>query len=117
MSNFSVLVLNVRGLYNAAKRGVVRESVLNSRVSVVCFQESKLSSVDSFVIRELCGSDFDDFAALPVMQTRGGVIMAWKGSVFRGSHVYQGRWSITVLLEGMQGNQEFFLTSVYGPQC
>lgn len=116
MSRLSVLVWNVRGLNNPAKRRAVKESVVNSHASVVCLQESKLEVVDLLVIHELCGLDFDDFVALPASHTRGGVIVAWKGSVFRGSQVHLGQWSVTAKLEWIAGNHSCFLTSVYGPQ-
>lgn len=116
MSRLSVLVWNVRGLNNPAKRRAVKESVVNSHASVVCLQESKLEVVDLLVIHELCGLDFDDFVALPASHTRGGVIVAWKGSVFRGSQVHLGQWSVTAKLEWTAGNHSCFLTSVYGPQ-
>jgi exonuclease III len=114
--SFSLLGWNVRGLNNADKRALVRESVMSSGVSVVCFQESKLEVVDSAVVFDSCGLDFDGFAALPAEQTRGGVIIAWKGAAFQGNVVHIGQWSITVQLRWILGERSWFLTSVYGPQ-
>lgn len=56
--SFSLLGWNVRGLNNADKRALVRESVMSSGVSVVCFQESKLEVVDSAVVFDSCGLDW-----------------------------------------------------------
>lgn len=113
---FSLLCWNVRGLNDADKRALVRESVVSSGVSVVCFQESKLEEVDASIVVETCGAAFDSFVALPAEQTRGGVIVAWNGTMFRGVSAHQGRWSITVKLDWILGDRSWFLTSVYGPQ-
>jgi exonuclease III len=116
MLGFSFLVWNVRGLNNPAKRALVKESVISSSSSVVCFQESKLSAVNQSLIYELCGLDFDGFVFLPAEETRGGVIIAWKSALFRGDVVHIGTWSVTVNLCWLAANRSWSLTSVYGPQ-
>lgn len=115
VSQFSVLVWNVRGLNNAAKRALVQESVVSSNASVVCFQESKLEVVNAVLIFELCGPGFNCFEVLPAEQTRGGVIIAWKGDLLQGTLVHTGRWSLIVNLSW--GDRSWSLSSVYGPQA
>lgn len=114
--SFNLLVWNVRGLNNAVKCSLVKESVVSSNALVVCFQESKLEVVDRVTVFELCGPDFDRFEFLPALQTRGGIIVAWKGDLFQGTLVHVGQWSVTVNLDWRQGGRSWAVTSVYGPQ-
>lgn len=48
--SFNLLVWNVRGLNNIVKCSLVKESVVSSNASVVCFQESKLEVVDRVTV-------------------------------------------------------------------
>lgn len=114
--SFCLVGWNVRGLNNPDKRTLVREAVVSCGASIVCFQESKLEVVDAAIIYELCGTGFDSFAALPAEETRGGVIIAWKGEHFQGSLLHQGRWSVSISLNWILGGRSWTLTSVYGPQ-
>jgi exonuclease III len=79
--HLEILDWNVRGLNDPAKRNAVREFVATLRVSMVCFQETKVEAIDSFFISQCLGPNFDRFAYLPAEETRGGILMAWDTSV------------------------------------
>lgn len=65
---------NMRGLNNSARRKVVRDLLGELRSTVVCLEETKLSSVDQLDVKEIMGHGFDkNFAYLLAQQTRGGV--------------------------------------------
>jgi DNA phosphorothioation-dependent restriction protein DptG len=71
-----ILNWNVRGINNSARRKVVRDLVSDTRPTIVCLQESKLTSVTVQIIKETLGQDFvDHFAFLPAQGTRGGAIL------------------------------------------
>lgn len=76
--SFGMLVWNVRGLNNPARRSSIRLFMQNYDVSLVCFQESKLEVLDATVINQTLGPSFDGFEALPADGTRGGIVIAWK---------------------------------------
>ena len=78
--NPPVLCWNVRGLNNPAKRNVVREFVVESKVNLVCLQETKIDVFDPFLVMQCIGPSFDGFAYLPAIETRGVVLLAWKSS-------------------------------------
>ena len=59
-----------------AHRQVVREFVLQERVSVLCLVETKIDVLSSAMAADLMGTSFD-YALLPSIGTSGGVLVAW----------------------------------------
>ena len=73
--SLQLLSWNVRGLKNPQKREVCRNLLKEWKCDIVCFQETKLSSLDSLVVQSLWGSPYLDWVALDVVNTaRGGAI-------------------------------------------
>jgi exonuclease III len=85
--NPEVLNWNVRGLNDPAKRNAVREFLDIVRVNIVCLQETKLDVIDDFIVMQCLGPSFDGYVYLPVVKTRGGVLLAWDTSVVSIGHV------------------------------
>ena len=48
---------------------------------MLCFQETKLDSVDAAVVKSFWDSPFVDWVALDAIHTAGGVILTWDTSV------------------------------------
>jgi exonuclease III len=69
--NPELLCWNPRGLNDPAKRDSVREVVDSLRVNLVCFQETKMAVIDSFIVNQCLGPSFDGFDYLPAEETRG----------------------------------------------
>ncbi|CAM0874536.1 unnamed protein product [Alopecurus aequalis] len=114
--NFNVLIWNVRGLNNPARRVVVLGVIQPFSVVFVCLQESKLQFVDLSIVRECCGPEFTEFVYAPADGTRGGMLVAWKGTEFLTSNHH-----ITpsfVLVEGLmlKSQTPASILTVYGPQ-
>jgi exonuclease III len=66
----------VRGLNNPTQRQVVRDLIRDNDCTVVCLQETKLQTVTDSVVAETLGQEFmDHYAILPVVGTKGGVIL------------------------------------------
>lgn len=69
---------NVRGLNCNARRQVVRDLVSDNHGTIVCLQETKLSSVDDAVICSTLGQKFiSNYAALLADGVRGGILLAF----------------------------------------
>jgi mRNA deadenylase 3'-5' endonuclease subunit Ccr4 len=58
-STFSCFFWNVRGLNDRARRNVVRETLLLHKPSIMCIQETKLSSFCNVLAIEILGPAFD----------------------------------------------------------
>jgi hypothetical protein len=60
--------------------------------------ESKLDSVDRFVVMRVLGPKFDGFAALPAVGTARGILVAWQFDYVQVNHVRIGMFCVTVTL-------------------
>ena len=67
----------MRGLNSPARKNALREFVESVRVTIICIFETKLESVDQFVIMQCVGPAYDGFLYLPASDTRGGIFVAW----------------------------------------
>ena len=67
-----LLSWNVRGLNNPKKREVCKNLLKEWKCDIVCFQETKLSSLNSSVVRSLWGSPFLNWVALDAVNTARG---------------------------------------------
>jgi exonuclease III len=113
LSNF--LIWNVRGLNRKARRDVVRVMVASSRPELVCLQEMKKAAISRRMVLSMLGADFDEFIVLPVEGTRGGILLAWKGSVCQHLNSRIDRFSISAQFV-REGGVQWWFTGVYGPQ-
>ena len=99
----SLLLLswNVRGLNNSQKREVCKNLLKEWKCDIVCFQETKLSSLNYFVVRSLWGSPFLDWVVLDAVNTAEGVLLVWDKRVFEKVDCAVGLFSVNVLLKGV----------------
>ena len=85
-----LLSWNVRGLNNPRKREVCKNLLKDWKCDIVCFQETKVSSIDVAFVQSLWGSPFIDWAVLDAVQTSGGVLLIWDKRVFKKLDVIVG---------------------------
>lgn len=111
----NILVWNVRGLNNPARRGVVRSVIRSHNVAMACIQESKLEFVDLGIVQQCCGQEFNEFTFAPAVGTRGGIILAWKGDKFNLPHININANFIAAHGRTSSGSP-FGMLTVYGPQ-
>lgn len=113
----NILIWNVRGLNDLARRDVVRLLLSQHNVSVVCLQESKLAVVDVSVIMQICGSMFDGFEFVPAAGTRGGIIVAWRTDRVALSNFQSADTFLAAEAKLTNSDVMFNLVTVYGPQA
>lgn len=106
---------NVRGLNEKNKRLAVRQTVLLERPQIICFQETKMASINDQIVKETCGRRLDQFTCLPAQGTRGGILLAWSATNFSQIQEHKGRFCLTVQLKNILDNSLFWLTGTYGP--
>ena len=76
MANTTVICWNVRGLNATARRDNVRTLTADVRAHIVCLVETKLSTVNHWLIASMLGNNYRDFAYVPAASTRGGILIA-----------------------------------------
>lgn len=74
-----LVIWNMRGLNRRARRTAVRELVRSEKVYFLCHLETKLDVVCNKLMLDML-LDFDYFA-LPVVHTRGGILVSWNVNV------------------------------------
>ena len=93
----------------------MRMMVESTRPDIVCLQETKKESISRFMVFYLLGNVFDQFTFLPAIGTRGGILLAWKGSVCSALQTRVDEFSISVQFNH-DSNLPWWFTGVYGPQ-
>ena len=79
MDRTSILIWNVRGLNDKARRDNLRKVVDEARPAVICLQETKMVAITRQTILSMLGSDFDNnFICLPSVGASGGILIAWR---------------------------------------
>jgi hypothetical protein len=89
-----------------ARRDSVQELIRDTRSTIVCIQETKLAAFDSATILRTLGPKFlNNVAILPMINTRGGILLAASNdfSPFRKStpHPYVIPASITMKVDNL----------------
>lgn len=101
---------------NPARRSSICLFLSSFKFSLICAQESKLQEVDSFIIRQTFGPNFDGFDFVPADGTRGGIIVAWRTDQLRVTTKHKGEFSITAEVCSLKDAKTWVVTSVYRPQ-
>jgi exonuclease III len=114
MGSESILVWNVRGLNTTSHRDAVHELVFVERPSIVCLQETKKVVILDFDITQLLGVGFD-YVYLPIIQTCGGILVAWRILTWSVSSSAAHRFSVSIKLRHIAGGVDWWISSVYGP--
>jgi hypothetical protein len=81
----------------------------------ISLQETRLNVIDRFLVMQCLGSSFDEFAYLPVMDTRGGILLAWDSTVLSVTNIVLDSFSLTGHVK-MLDQKNWWITVVYGPQ-
>jgi exonuclease III len=108
-----ILVWNVRGLNARSHRATVHDLVASEHASLICL-ETKLDIISNNVVMELLGQGFS-YVYLPAVHTHGGILVAWRRDCWamHSSSVHTFSVSVGLSQEGV--DQQWWLTSVYGP--
>jgi exonuclease III len=89
--------------------------VTQENLSLLSLQETKLSNCGSQLLSEICGPSFDFFHK-PAVNTSGGILVAWKTDTWSVSNPLVHANNITVRVTLLRNDEQWWLTSVYGPQ-
>lgn len=84
------------------------------RPSLIYLQETKLPVISDFDIARIIGTGFE-YAHLPSLCVRGGILVAWKSSVWAASNIRMTGHTISARVRLIADDSEMWLTTVYGP--
>lgn len=116
MDNIKIMCWNVRGQNSRDRRDNVRTLLNEIRATIVCLVETKLHSVEQWLVFSMLGMNFIDYAYVPAANTRGGVLIAARGPDVRLSEPHVGCYSVTVAVSAANTDDRWWLTAIYGPQ-
>ncbi|PNX56988.1 cytochrome p450, partial [Trifolium pratense] len=110
-----IISWNIRGLGGPEKRKEVRKMVGELKPFILCIQETKLQTCDTFLSSTLWGSSSHGFSYRPSVGASGGLLTLWDSSEVEvwstesREHVLwcHGRFSKT--------GEEFYVANVYAP--
>jgi hypothetical protein len=76
---------------------------------VICLQETKKETFDALFLKKICPSGFDNFEVLPSVGASGGILIAWKGSVFEGAKIFCNNFALSVQFSSRLNNSSWVL--------
>lgn len=115
LQHLRILSWNVRGLNNPARREAVLEAAELARAGILCLQETKLSSIDQWIGKEIGGNRLSNFNFLPANGTRGGIAIFWDDTIVNMANFSQGTHHLSAMATTITDNLSFIITVVYGP--
>lgn len=104
----NVLVWNVRGLNQKARRDAVRALISVVCPDIVCLQETKVHVMTTQILLSTLGVELDQHVALPTTGTRGGVVIAWRSAACSALSSRIDTFSVSVLFCNNDGGQWWF---------
>jgi exonuclease III len=115
--DYSLLAWNVWGLNNPAKQEDVKQVIQLHKLMIICLQETKLREITNLMVNIYLGPDYSaNLWYLPVEGTRGGVLLACRGTSLKFSDVSINTYTISIKVWDNRTHIAWSLTDVYGPQ-
>ena len=112
---FQLLSWNVRGLGDADKCAVVKDVLTNANPTVICLQETKLSSTSASKACSFLPTPFRDLHCVDATGSRGGILTAWDANALSLSSFITRKHTLTTVLVSTVTNIGFTVTNVYAP--
>ena len=113
---FRLLSWNVRGINDLYKRDILKSFLRDWKCDLICLQETKLEAISLPTIRSLWGHYSVVFVFLKAVGASGGIIVMWDKNTFNLVSSFQGEFSITCILQTVEGGLSWAFTGIYGPQ-
>lgn len=66
-------------------------------------------------LKKLCPKDLIVFTLCLLMVLRGGILVCWCGSIFRGSLITSNNFALCLKFTSRHNSKSWFLASIYGP--
>jgi len=113
--SWKILTWNVRGINSPWKWNPIKNKIIAAQCDIICIQETKKDVFDLPFLRKICPSQFDSFDYLPSVGTSGGILVAWKSTLFTTNTISNDAFGITVEFSSKHNNNKWNLICVYAP--
>lgn len=110
-----ILTWNMRGLGSHKRRRLVKEMSNRYKPGIIILQETKLSNVETGVIRSVCHFDNPGWVAIHSVGTSGGTLLIWDKELVDGVITWAELYSTSLVASIKRENQCLLVTGVYGP--
>ncbi|GJW41141.1 RNA-directed DNA polymerase, eukaryota [Tanacetum coccineum] len=112
----NILSLNIQGLGPKAKKQWVKDLCCHNKINFLSLQETKIESVDAFVVRSLWGNMSFEYLFSPSVGNYKGVLCVWDRASFTKINVFISNYF--VLVEGVWNalNYKLLMIGVYASQ-
>ena len=110
-----ILSWNVRGSGRPQKRRVIRETIKQSRSTVLCLQETKQKRITPRLQRSICGTGYHGWFSKDAIGSSGGLLTCWNDEIYEGYLINSGDFSLAIKLVNKQNNFCWMLSNIYGP--
>ena len=106
---------NVWGLCDPQRRGVVGRYLRKWRADIICLQETMLANTDQRICSDLGWGGSDTYVSVDASRRSGGILLAWKTSLFDWEEMWRGRHIVAARLTHRADGRNLVVASVYGP--
>lgn len=109
-----VLAWNVRGLGSPSKRSIVKEVIYDICPDIVILSETRLSSINQYVVKSLWSSISIAWASLDAIDTAEGIIIMWDALNLHVINAISGYFSVSINIKH-DDNYSWWCSGIYGP--
>ncbi|XP_058763157.1 uncharacterized protein LOC131636567 [Vicia villosa] len=103
-----IFSLNIRGGGSRAKRKRVRYHIQKGEVDICFIQETKLSGINSNIVKELWGDNQVEWSHLDANGASGGILTMWKKDFFNLIFSFRGEGFLGLCVE-KDGKRIYFV--------
>jgi exonuclease III len=102
---------------NSARQEEIKQVINLYKPNLVCLQETKMEVINSSIVRNTLGMDFDNnFSIHPALGTRGVILIAARSAILHLHNHVLTNHTITMTISDSRLRNEWMITGVYGPQ-
>jgi len=102
----------VRGLGRAAKRCMASDTMVGTKADVTCLCETKLKAPSPQFLNTIGPRRIDKWECKGVMGASGGILIGFDSSLFSLEEVWEGEFSLSLVLKGRTDNFSQVITLV-----
>lgn len=110
-----MLCWNVGGLNATRKWDSIKNKIKNANCDIVWFQETKKDAFDQAFLRQILPPAFDEHLFVPSVGASGGLLVAWKSTIFAGSPRLSCGYALALDFTSKYNDNSWTLINVYGP--